>query len=104
MNNIAGFVSFGKQNKVAFIDGWATVILYRGKGIGAAMLRWAETWARSNKCNFIRLWAYEDTVEIYRRFGYDFVGGQELILSETQKYKLMGKKILYNTKMIDLWE
>jgi GNAT superfamily N-acetyltransferase len=100
---VAGFIVFGKKNDVVFIDAWATTQEFRGKGIGGALLRWAETWARSNKCDSIQLWAYEPAIETYAYLGYEFVGNECMLLSATQKYRLMAKKLLYNSKLSGYW-
>ncbi len=97
-SKIAGFVSFGKKGNNLFIDMWATVKEFRGKGIGAALLRWSETWARSNRCEAIELWAFKDAVPIYLKYGYEFVRGQEMALSKTETFSLMTKKILYHLR------
>jgi GNAT superfamily N-acetyltransferase len=94
--NIAGFVSFVKKQHSLFIDMWATVKTFRGQGIGGALLRWAETWARSNKCESIELWAFKDSIKIYQHYEYEIVPGQEMALSDTETFKLMRKKILYH--------
>jgi GNAT superfamily N-acetyltransferase len=95
---IAGFVSFGKKGNITFIDAWGTTLEFRRKGIGGAMLRWAETWARSNRCEGIELWGFEGAIPIYQKYGYDFIRGEELNLSATHRYKLMGKRILYHIR------
>jgi GNAT superfamily N-acetyltransferase len=95
---IAGFVSFAKKSNVLFIDSWGTTLEFRGKGIGGAMLRWAETWARSNRCEGIELWAFEGAIPIYKKYGYEFIRGEELNLSEAHRFKLMGKRILYHIR------
>jgi GNAT superfamily N-acetyltransferase len=98
-NKVCGFVSFSKKRKTLFIDAWATIKEYRGKGIGGALLRWAETWGRSSKCDAVELWAFQDAIPTYLKYHYQFIGEQEMILSATQSYRLMGKKILYNTRV-----
>jgi len=97
---IAGLVSFAKNKSVTFIDMWATVATFRGKGIGGALLRWAETWARSNSSESVELWAFEPAVSTYLRFGYELTG-DEMALSSKEKYKMMRKRILYHIRVSD---
>jgi GNAT superfamily N-acetyltransferase len=93
---ICGFISFVKNKKELFIDAWATIEEYRGRGVGGALLRWSETWARSSKCDYVTLWAFQEAIDTYLNYGYEFIRQDEMILSENRKYKRMGKKILYN--------
>jgi hypoxanthine-guanine phosphoribosyltransferase len=95
---IAGFISFRNQsNGILFIDAWATATKFMHRGIGNATFRWAETWARSTKCSEVTLWAYENAIPIYLKYGYEFVEGDKWrSLGEGQRYKIMRKKILYN--------
>lgn len=96
-------MSFFKDKRTLFIDAWATVEKHRGKGIGPVLLRWSETWARSNKCNVIQLWAFEPAVSVYRKYGYLVIHDRQMILSPTQRYTLMGKKLLYNISLTRDW-
>jgi len=97
-NDICGLVSFTRKKKhILFIDAWATSVDFQGRGIGGAMMRWAETWGRSNKCNLIELWAFDKAVPTYLKMGYAAVAGREMTLSPIHRYTLMTKKILHNT-------
>lgn len=100
---IAGFINFGKNDNVLFIDAWATAKKFQGKGIGGALLRWAETWARSNNCDAIKLWAFKKAIKTYVYLGYEFIGDTRMNLGPEHKYRLMGKKILYNSRLSGYW-
>jgi GNAT superfamily N-acetyltransferase len=99
-NQIAGIVVFGKNRNTLFIDLWATVLRYRGKGVGNATLRWAETWARSRKCEFIELYAYSKAIPIYEHYNYMKMKGKDIDLGNSQKYSLMRKRILHTFKSV----
>jgi hypothetical protein len=97
-DEICGYVSFEKVDQKLFIDVVASGLKFRGKGVGAALSRWAETWGRSCHCALIELWAIKNRIDHYRDFGFETVpGADELTLSTTEKYQLMRKPILYNT-------
>jgi GNAT superfamily N-acetyltransferase len=100
---IAGLVTFFKDKHALFIDAWATAERHRRKGIGPVLLRWSETWARSNKCNVIQLWAFEPAISVYKKYGYSEIPGRQMMLSPTQKYTLMGKTLLYNIRLAGDW-
>ncbi len=100
---VAGFINFGKNKTVLFIDAWATAKQFQGKGIGGALLRWAETWGRSNKCDAIQLWAFKPAIKTYHHLGYNFIGDASMNLGDNQHYRLMGKKLLYNSKQSGHW-
>lgn len=94
---IAGFVSFRKTGPhTMFIDGWGTGEKFTGKKIGSSTIRWAETWARSMRCDRIELWAYEGAIDQYIRYGYEYSDEKWRVLTGKQRYRIMNKKILYN--------
>lgn len=93
---ILGFVSFRKIGQVVFIDAWATALAHRKKGVGGALLRWVETWARANRCAAIELWAFEDAIDVYEHYSYQYVDTEWKNLGEGQRYKIMRKPLLYN--------
>jgi GNAT superfamily N-acetyltransferase len=101
--DIAGFVIFGKESQTLFIDAWGTVPKYQNRGIGGAMLRWAETWGRSNRCDAVKLWAYQRAIRTYQYLGYEFIGDERLTLKSNERFRLMGKKLLYNSKLTGHW-
>jgi GNAT superfamily N-acetyltransferase len=92
---VAGFVSFAKREDVAFIDAWATCTEYQGRGIGAATLRWAETWARSAQCRAVELWAAESAVPIYQKYNYRGVGDRFMDLGAAGRFQRMEKHIMH---------
>lgn len=98
-DRILGFVSFRQLRSNVFIDAWATVKEHQGKGVGSAMLRWTETWARSNKCLGIELWAFESAIEVYTRFGYQFSDDKVRNLGDGQTYRVMRKQLMYNVSI-----
>ena len=97
-DEICGYVAFEKIGPKLFIDVVASAKRVQGKGVGSALARWAETWARSCDCQLIELWAIKDRIGFYANIGFKEVPTtQELVLSATEKYMLMRKPILYNT-------
>jgi GNAT superfamily N-acetyltransferase len=100
---VAGFINFGKKKNVLFVDAWATAKRFQGKGIGGALLRWAETWGRSNRCDAIELWAFKPAIKTYKHLGFEFLGNNIMKLGTGQSYSLMGKKLLYNSKLSGHW-
>jgi GNAT superfamily N-acetyltransferase len=95
---IASFISFRKIENSIFVDAWGTVQKYRGKGLGAPLLRWAETWAKSNGCSEIVLWAYREAIEGYSKAKFTFESEHEINLGAGQSFRVMKKAIFYNTR------
>jgi ribosomal protein S18 acetylase RimI-like enzyme len=61
-------LSVGRINSVAVLE------QVRGRGVGSALMRIAEEWARKNGVGDMRLtvWAFnEQAVELYRELGYE---------------------------------
>lgn len=101
---VAGYISFAFEAHRLFIDLVASSETLRRqgmKGIGSALMRWAETWARVSKCEAIELYAIENQREFYRHMGFDDVGLAPLQLSKAETYHLMRRKLLYNTKLFE---
>jgi len=70
-NKIEGFISFVlKKNNWVFVDGVARNNNATGHYIGKNLVRWAETWARSHKCEGVDMWAIENKIEWYKEMGY----------------------------------
>ncbi len=67
----------------------------QGKGVGAALFRWAETTARSNSCLKIKIWGVERQVPKYENSGYKASGDWE-DLGGGEKYLPMSKPLLYH--------
>jgi GNAT superfamily N-acetyltransferase/pyrimidine operon attenuation protein/uracil phosphoribosyltransferase len=95
---ICGVLSFQKNGKTVFIDLIANSENYRKKGVGGAMMRWAETWARSTNCEAIELWAITDRIDFYKK--RKFVELDRLLDLGDSQYRLMRRKLLYNTSMV----
>ncbi len=102
---LVGFVSFRKLGSILFIDS-----LYGAKRsapngqkmkIGSALLRWAETWGRSAKCNKIKLWAYEGAIKFYAQMKFKATENDWRNLGDGQRYRVMEREILYNIKIAD---
>lgn len=70
----------------------------KGKGIGGALMRWAETLARSYNCSEFELWSInrDDVVQKYQKQGFVFVDGHPSIkISSRETYALMRKPMLH---------
>ena len=92
---IAGFLKMKvDEGRRLFIDVIANDQKYRGKGLGGALMRYAETTGRASCCTHIDLWAIEDQVDFYTKLGYApsneviDAGGGEL-------YRKMSKPLIY---------
>jgi GNAT superfamily N-acetyltransferase len=98
---ICGVLSFSESHRAVFVDLVANskASAYRGKGIGAALMRWAETWARSMKYEAIELWAIKKRISFYEDRDFRPLG-REIMLGDTP-YCLMRRKLLYNLSMVD---
>ena len=96
---VIGFVSFRVEQTSLFIDGWGTSEAFKRRGVGSATLRWAETWARANRCEAIELWAFETAVPTYEHYGYAAVEERWWTLGADQRYKKMRRAILYNIQV-----
>lgn len=98
---ICGVLSFSESQRAVFVDLVANSgkKAYRGKGIGAALMRWAETWARSMKYEAIELWAIKKRISFYEDRDFHSLN-REMMLGDTQ-YCLMRRKLLYNLSMVD---
>lgn len=94
-DQIAGFVKLKiRDGRTLCIDVIANDKAYRGKGVGGALMRYAETIGRAHECRYVELWAIENQVEFYKKFKFtntdDFIdtGGGEV-------YYLMKRPLLY---------
>lgn len=96
---IVGALSFSEKARSILVDLVANSTDYRRKGIGAALMRWAETWARSKKMDAVELWAIQNQVSFYQKLDFESVGRQ-LDLGGTS-YHLMRRKLLYNLSFVD---
>lgn len=93
---LCGYVSFERRGGILFIDGLGSDQDYRGRNIGGLLMRWAENWARSHKCDSIELWALEPRIPFYRHMHF-VEDGRVMNLGE-EVYHLMRRRLLYNVK------
>lgn len=99
---IAGFLKIKTiEQGPLLIDVIANDKSYRGKGIGGALMRFAETMGRAGCCSYIELWAIDEKVQFYERFGFD--KSNDLIdTGGSEVYRLMRKRLLYHFDLNDL--
>lgn len=100
-DKIAGFLKIKAHPKKQLqLDVIAADNGYKGKGLGGALMRYAETMGRANCCTHIELWAIENQIDWYKKFGFEptneviNAGGGEI-------YGLMKKRLLYHFDMND---
>lgn len=100
--NLAGFIKIKvKGGHTLFIDVVATDDKYRKKGIGGALMRYAENMGRVQKLKCVELWSIESQVSRYRD-EYKFE-----LLDETidtgggERYTLMRRRLLYHFDLAD---
>ncbi|MEI6986872.1 MAG: GNAT family N-acetyltransferase [Rhodospirillaceae bacterium] len=97
-NVVCGFICFNIDSERIYINSFASATESRGKGIGVALLRWAETLARSRCCKIVELWAIKDKISFYTERGYHSVEGKTVLYDSETIYQFMQRKLLYNTK------
>lgn len=97
---ICGYTAFKHEHETLFIDTVAVAKNWHGAGIGASMMRWVESYARSSKCKKIELWAIDERVEFYRHLGFEPSTSDTMDLGGGEKYKKMSRRILYNVKPV----
>ncbi len=75
----------------------------KGGKIGANLIRWAETCARSANCTHVVLWGLveENVLRIYVGAGYDFVKDKEMKFPD-ETYALMKKAIVHDSELDEL--
>ena len=100
---VVGFLALKKTDagKTVFIDMVAADERYHGKGVGSALMRWAENWARHNMATCIELYAIEDRVPFYEKGHFSKVGEAPQNFGDTSLYVKMRKTILYSIKESD---
>lgn len=100
-DKIAGYLKIKAHPKKQLqLDVVAADESYKGKGIGGALIRYAETMGRANCCTHIELWSIEDKIELYRRFGFQLT--DEMInAGGGERYCLMKKRLLYHFDIND---
>jgi len=98
---IAGFVKLKvREGHSIRIDVVATDAKYQGRGVGGALLRFAETVGRSNQCVYLDLWAIGDKVAMYSDMGYAHVG-ETIDTGNGEGYTYMRKELLYHFALED---
>lgn len=55
----------------AFMTNVYTVPEYRNKGIGSKLLNFVNDWIEENNYEFVIVWPSDDSVEFYKRNGYE---------------------------------
>ena len=92
---IAGFLKLKiKDGLTLLIDVIANDKAYRGKGVGGALMRYAETMGRAHECKFIELWAIADQVKFYEKFKYTATN-ESIDIGGGEFYTLMRRPLLY---------
>lgn len=98
-NEIRGYVHFTCQpHGILAIDTILTDQAHVGKGIGGAMMRWAETFARSRRCTSIELWSIENQRDFYLNQYFELTDDKPIYLGDGETYYRMTKRVLYNVK------
>src|SRR5688572_12472665 len=64
------------SDRVAFVEGWYVEADHRRRGVGAALIRAAEEWGRSNRCTELgsdtQLWN-EPSIDAHKALGFEEV-------------------------------
>lgn len=101
---LAGFVKYKLEpTRRLMLDVIAVDRQTQGRGVGAALFRWAETTARSNSCLSIDLWGIENEVENYEKAGYKG-SGCWIDTGGGEKYQHMAKPLLYHFDLKEMSE
>jgi GNAT superfamily N-acetyltransferase/hypoxanthine-guanine phosphoribosyltransferase len=94
-NLIAGFVKLKiRDGRTLCIDVIANDKAYRGKGVGGALMRYAETIGRAHECRFVELWAIQNQVQFYQNFKFDKTE-ESIDTGGGEVYTLMRRPLLY---------
>lgn len=100
-DQIAGFIKIKiKDGHTLFIDVVANDINYRGKGIGGALMRYAETMGRAHKLKCVELWAIENQVSFYEKYGFESLG-ETIDTGGDERYSIMRRPLLYHFSLAD---
>jgi GNAT superfamily N-acetyltransferase len=67
----------------------------KGKGYGAILIRFADTWARQCNCRWVKLNAIEQKIPWYKSFDYELILGRDPIVLDDEKYFPMQHKVVY---------
>ncbi len=88
-----------KQNRCLFLDAIAVDMISRGDKLGGFLMRWAETFAMHRGCQRIDMWAIDDKVSWYEKYGYSLSSEKALSLPDgknVEVYRKMTKEITAN--------
>ncbi|MFZ2031907.1 MAG: GNAT family N-acetyltransferase [Vitreimonas sp.] len=96
-DKVLGLVKFKLRETNLVISLVAVEKKLRGSGVGGALIRWAETWARNHNCKVIELWAIENMVDMYKHVGFEVVEKQ-INTGGGENYVHMRRSILYHIK------
>jgi GNAT superfamily N-acetyltransferase len=95
--DIVGYITMElPEEKELSIEQVAVSHRHKGKGYGAALLRWAETRGRLKDCTHIRLWAFTEREGWYCGHGFRRTGDGPMDLGD-EKYVRMRKCLLPHT-------
>lgn len=100
-NEVCGFVCFRVNGDRLFLNTLASGSAHRSRGVGTALVRWAETYARSRRCRVIELWAIDSKIDFYANLDFSRVEGRKIRYSNDVSYNFMRRKILYSTREND---
>lgn len=92
-NRITGYATIDRNETELHIEAIAVDVKAQGKGYGAALLRWAETFARQSDLRRIYLWGIDKHVPMYEKYKYRKVDNQQICLDDGT-YFLMTKPVL----------
>jgi len=101
-DQLAGYIKIKiKCGHTLFIDVIANDISYRGKGIGGALMRYAENMGRALKLNCIELWSIEKQISFYRdKYQFDLLD-ETIDAGDNERYTLMRRPLLYHFDLAD---
>jgi GNAT superfamily N-acetyltransferase len=91
-SNIVGYVTIEREGERLTLEAVAVDKGQKGRGYGAALVRWAETVARHSRCRVIHLNGIQDKVQWYEKFGYKTAG--EALELDGEVYFPMSKRVL----------
>lgn len=105
-SSLIGFVKFKivhtSTSPYMKIDMLAVEKNSHGTGAGGALMRWAETKARSSSCQEIRLLSIEDKVKMYTKMGFSRTEGDTLDGGDGELFFPMKKALLYHFPLPNL--
>jgi GNAT superfamily N-acetyltransferase/hypoxanthine phosphoribosyltransferase len=74
-SEIVGYLTVSHRKEGSLmVDEIAVDVAHQGKGLAGVLMRWAETMARKSRVLSIDLWAIENRVDMYKRYGYQASG------------------------------